>query len=169
MVQKTVGYFNGLNRAMEKIVKSLLARDSLCKLLYYDDDNPLSQPNLTPEQKDSLLRSKLRNIPDYPFTDEKGSFIIIAFDTFNINDTNPKFIDQTFGIDIYCHKDLWHIVDGRLRPFVMLDEVHQILEESNMFGIGRVKFIGSSLNVLTPEMMGYVVKYRNIDFDRVDR
>ena len=163
---KTTGYFSGLNKAMRKIVLSLLNRDALCKLFYYDDFDPLSKPSLTQDEKDHLLETKIATIPTFPFEDYKGSFMIFAFDTFNINDTNPKFINQTFGIDIYCHKDLWKIANGQMRPFLILDEVHQILEDSNMFGIGRVKFITSSMNVLNSEMMGYITKYRNIDFDR---
>ena len=45
---------------LQIIAKRLLANEELVKLLYYTDKDPLSQPNLTPEQKEkeTLLSSK---------------------------------------------------------------------------------------------------------------
>lgn len=166
MENKNVGFFYGLNKSMEKIAKCLLNSNNLCKLLYYDDDNPLDNLDLTVQQKTELLDKKFSIVPIVDFSDEKGSFLIIAFDSFNLNDFNPKFIDQSFSINVYSHKDLWKVKNGKLRPFLILNEIHQILEDSNMFGIGRVKLLGGSLEILSANMMGYSLKYRNIDFDR---
>jgi hypothetical protein len=47
---------------------------------------------------------------------------------------------------------------------MILHEIHQILHDNRTLGIGRVKFVSSQLNVLNPEMAGYIVRYDNIDY-----
>ena len=46
-----------LGENLQKIVKRLLANDELVKLLYYEQDDPLSQPALSPKMKEQEVYS----------------------------------------------------------------------------------------------------------------
>lgn len=158
-------YFYKLNISMNEIVKCLLANEKLCKLIFYDETNIDDKPNLTNEQKDELIEKRLRTVPNIDFDDKVKTFIIIGFDDFSLNSTNPEFINQSISITIYCHKDIWKINNGQLRPFLILNEIHQVLCGSRDFGIGRLMLASGGLSVLSSEMAGYIIKYISTDFN----
>lgn len=159
-------YFFKLNHILNNIVKILLENDKFCKLLYYDSIDALNKDKLTNEQKDNLINTRLRTVPNIQFDDTVRSFIIIGFDDFTQNLNNPEFIDQTVSITLYCHKDIWHLKEGKLRPFMLLNEIHQELFKSKLFGIGRLWLGAGGLSILSPEMSGYIIKYNVINYNK---
>lgn len=164
--ESNIQYFFKLNTILNDIVKCLLENDNFCNLLYYDTADALNERKLSNEEKDNLLNTRLRVVPNIQFDDSVRSFVIIGFDDFSLNVDNPEFIDQTISITIYCHKDIWKLKGGKLRPFMLLNEIHKVLNYNKSFGIGRM-FIGAGgLSILSPEMSGYIIKYQVINFNR---
>lgn len=91
--------------------------------------------------------------------EEVKSYIVISFDNFTPNQSNPQYRDCTIMIDIICHTDYWDIGNYRQRPLKIAGYIDGILNESRLSGIGTLQFIGGSELVLSDELSGYCLIY----------
>lgn len=87
------------------------------------------------------------------------SYLVISFDNFVPNATNPKFRDCIVMIDIICHTDYWDVGNFRLRPLKIAGYIDGILNESRLSGIGTFQFAGCNEIVLSEELSGYCLMY----------
>lgn len=97
-----------------------------------------------------------------PEHEEIKSYIIISFDNFTPNMTNPYYRDCTVNFDIICHTDYWDIGDYRVRPLTIAGYIDGILNECHLSGIGTFNFIGCNELVLNEDLSGYTLSYRAI-------
>jgi len=97
--------FLSVEKDLNLIISMMLKNDRLQKLLYYTTSDALQRPNLTEEQKLSLFGQKgnIRILPRIEIVPEINNFIVISFDTFAPNGTNPQFRDNTIVFTIVCH------------------------------------------------------------------
>ena len=91
--------------------------------------------------------------------EEVKSYIVISFDNFVPNATNPEFRDCVVMIDILCHTDYWDVGNFRLRPLKIAGYIDGILNESKLSGIGKFQFMGCNELVLSEELSGYCLMY----------
>lgn len=157
-------FFYELNLVLNSVAKKLINNENLCKYLYYNEKNPLEQPELTIEQRTELMDKKIFTIPRTPFTDEQGSSIIIGLDRFESTNTNRTFIEYRIEFNVYSHVDLWTLERGLLRPYMILHEIHQMMQGDRTLGIGRLQFGGCRLSILDDSIAGYTTSYDNVDF-----
>lgn len=94
--------------------------------------------------------------------EEIKSYIIISYDNFTPNDTNPYYRDCTITFDIMCHIDYWDIGDFRQRPLKIAGYIDGILNNEKLSGIGILNFMGCSELVLNEEFAGYSLAYRAV-------
>jgi hypothetical protein len=94
--------------------------------------------------------------------EEVKSYIVISFDNFVPNATNPEFRDCVVMIDILCHTDYWDVGNFRLRPLKIAGYIDGILNESRLSGIGKFQFMGCNELVLSEELSGYCLMYSAI-------
>ena len=94
--------------------------------------------------------------------DEIRSYIILTFDDFTPNATNPQFRDCTVYIDVVCHLDYWKLNNYQIRPLKMVGFIDGILDNSRLTGIGTFQFIGCNMNRFDYDLNGYTLKYRAI-------
>ena len=94
--------------------------------------------------------------------DEIKSYLIITFDNFAMNATNPEFRDCTVYIDIICHTDCWELTDYQLRPLKIAGYIDGILDGERLSGIGKFYFMGCNHQVLNEDLSGYTLIYRAI-------
>lgn len=94
--------------------------------------------------------------------EEIKAYIIISFDNFVMNATNPEFRDCVVNFDIICHTDCWDIGNYRLRPLKIAGYIDGILNETKLSGIGRFHFLGCSQLILDENLSGYTLSYRAI-------
>ena len=92
------------------------------------------------------------------FPDVK-SHIVISFDNFTPNATNPEFRNNTISFDVICHTDYWDIGNCRLRPFKIMGYIDGILDNSKLSGIGTLHFLGAQELILNQELSGYTLTY----------
>jgi hypothetical protein len=90
------------------------------------------------------------------------SYIIISFDNFTPNYTNPEFRDCTVSFNIICHTDYWDIGNYRLRPVKILGYIDGILNNEKLSGIGTLNFIGANELILDENLSGYTLMYRAV-------
>lgn len=94
--------------------------------------------------------------------EEVKSYLVISFDNFVPNATNPEFRDCVVMIDIICHTDYWDVGNFRLRPLKIAGYIDGILNECKLSGIGTLQFLGCNEIVLSEELSGYCLMYSAI-------
>lgn len=155
--------FATVEKDFEIILERFLSNQNLLKLLYYTDADCLSKEDIT--SADDLIAISDQNIRITPYFDipeNKGSFIILTFDDFSPNATNPAYMDNFIVIDILCPKGTWSMNDYMQRPFRIMHEVQKLLDKQKLNGIGVVNFLGAKLLNLG-EIAGYQAIYSVIN------
>ena len=104
----------------------------------------------------------------FPEHEEIKSYIVISFDDFTLNDTNPEFRDCTISFDIICHLDCWDIGNYRLRPLKIAGIIDTLLNNSKLSGIGTLNFLGCGQIQLDENLAGYTLLYRAIHMTEGD-
>ena len=91
--------------------------------------------------------------------EEVKSYIVISFDNFVPNTTNPEFRDCIVMIDVICHTDYWDIGNYRQRPIKIAGYIDGILNGTKLSGIGSFNFSGCNELVLSENLSGYCLVY----------
>lgn len=111
-------------------------------------------------RKDGYIKLEPKiSIPEH---EEIKSYILISFDNFFPNATNPQFRDCTVTFDILCHTDYWDIGNYRLRPLKIAGYIDGILNNARLSGIGTFQFAGCNELVLDQTFSGYTLMYKAI-------
>lgn len=102
--------------------------------------------------------------------EEVKSYILISFDNFIPNATNPEFRDCTVSFDIICHTDYWDLGGFQLRPLKIAGYIDGLLNNCRLTGIGTFQFLGCSELILDENLAGYTLMYSAIhgSDDRID-
>lgn len=94
------------------------------------------------------------------YVDEKAkSYIVISFDNFVPNATNPAFRDNVIEFDIICHFANWQLDGFDLRPFKIAAEIDSMFNNTHLSGIGTLEFLASTQTVLNENLAGVVLLY----------
>ena len=157
--------------AMEKdfalITDKLLSDQRLLKLLYYTQPDCQKGPDLTAQQKLSLIGKQIRIVPKIDIIQDCPNYVIISFDNFTTNAENPKFRDCTINFDILCHPDHWNLGNFQLRPYKIAGEIDRLFNNQKLTGIGEVHFVTGNNLVLNDQLMGLTLIYQAI-YDGAD-
>ena len=94
--------------------------------------------------------------------EEVKSYLIITFNEFTPNSTNPHFRDCTISFDILCNSDYWDLGNYRLRPFKIAGYIDGLLNDCKLSGIGKLNFMSCSEIFLDENLCGYNLSYRAI-------
>ena len=102
--------------------------------------------------------------------EEVKSYILISFDNFIPNATNPQFRDCTVSFDIICHTDYWDLGGFQLRPLKIAGYIDGLLNNCRLTGIGTFQFLGCSELILDENLAGYTLLYSAVhgSDDRID-
>lgn len=154
--------FLSVEKDMSLITSYLLKNERLKKLLYYTTPDCLSKPNLTDEETVSLIHKNIKIVPKLYVDGSVLNYVILNFDNFILNKTNPEFRDNVVEFDIICHFDQWNLQDFQLRPYRIAAEIDSMLNNQKLTGIGRLEFMGTSQILLTDEYAGLCLMYQAI-------
>ena len=91
--------------------------------------------------------------------EEVKNYIVISFDNFTPNSSNPYYRDCVVMIDILCHTDYWDLGNYRLRPLKIAGYIDGILNNTKLSGIGKFQFAGCNELVLSETLSGYCLVY----------
>lgn len=139
-----------------------LKNKRLKKLLFYTTRDPLKEPNLTDEQTYGLFGEQIKIVPKLQIDKKVLNYVIISFDNFTKNATNPEFRDNIISFDIICHFDQWHLRDFQLRPYRIAAEIDSMINEQHLTGIGTLHFLGANQIILNDEFAGISLMYQAI-------
>ena len=154
--------FLSIDKDMGIITKQLLGNERLKRLLYYTTKDAIHRPNLTEEQSVELFGKNIKNIPKLYVDGSVLNYIIIGFDNFTPNRTNPEFRDNIIEFDIICHYDQWTLDDFQLRPYRIAAEIDSMFDGKHLTGIGETEFLGANQIILTDEFAGLCLMYRAV-------
>jgi hypothetical protein len=99
---------------------------------------------------------------EYKEHDPVQARMVLSFNNFIPNDTNPEFRDCTVSFDIICHTDYWDIGNFRIRPLKIAGIIDGILNNNRLTGIGTFQFMGCNELVLNEDLSGYTLMFRAI-------
>ncbi len=156
-----------LGKNMQKIVKYLMGNDNLIKLLYYNEtSDPLSQPNLTAEQKSTLIFNKLiKMVPRLdPQKTDKSQVAVMARQAKTLSG-NSEFRTIEISIEIFVPLSQWIINNDNLRPYAIMGEIQESLADKNVNGLGRIRGGDFEYNFGTDEMSGFMQTFYITEYE----
>ena len=154
--------FLSMEKDMGIIVNKICENERLKRLLYYTSPDAIDRPNLTDDQMYELFKKNIRIIPKLTIDGTVRNYLIISFDDFSQNNTNPEFRDNVLEIDIVCHFEQWPLKDFQLRPYRIAAELDSMLDKTHLTGIGELEFEGANQILLTDDYAGLCLSYRAI-------
>lgn len=157
--------FLSINKDLDIIINRILKNERLQKLLYYTNATPLDQDNLNEDERLSLLTNNIKIVPKLYIDGSVLNYIIVSFDNFVPNSTNPEFRDNIISFDIICHFDQWQLKDFNLRPYRIAAEIDTLLNNTHLTGIGTLQFLGCNQLLLNEEFAGVSLMYSAIHGD----
>lgn len=154
--------FLSIEKDLEIVVNHLCKNERLKRLLYYTTPDAIDKPNLNDEQMIQLFKKNIKLIPKLYVDGSVLNYVVISFDNFIPNDTNPEFRDNIIEFDIVCHYDQWHLKDYQLRPYRIAAEIDSMIDKTHLTGIGKLEFLGGNQIILTDEYAGLCLMYTAI-------
>ena len=154
--------FLSMEKDASLISNMLLRNERLKKLLYYTTPDCLDRKILTEDQSLELFGKNIKLVPKLYVDNSVLNYIILSFDNFTPNMTNPEFRDNIIEFDIICHFDQWQLKDFQLRPYRIAAEIDSMFYEKHLSGIGLLHFLGASQMILTDEYAGLCLMYQAI-------
>ena len=176
LVKKIQSSFLSCEKDTETILRRLFIEsrphsDVLKKLLIINTKDCLTSNNQRYQDKINSLNIKdlldqqyIRLSPKLKFGEheEVKSYILISFDNFVPNESNPEFRDCTVTFDVICHTDYWDLDNYQTRPLKIVGFIDGILNNTRLSGIGKFHFLGCNELILDENLSGYTLMFRAI-------
>ena len=154
----------GIN--LQKIVSRLLANDELVKLLYYENDDPLTGTALTQEAKQKEIFEKLiKTVPRVGTKDTAKSVIVVYVQKASKISGNKEFKNVRILVDVIVPLTQWYIKDSNLRPFAILGKIQESLDDKTINGLGKISGGDFELNFVTDDVICYQQVYEITEYD----
>lgn len=147
------------------IANKLMQNQKVCRLLKYQVRDPFSEKYDNVDGTE-LINKQILIVPKiYDDSTEKMSYITAIFDDFVVNQINPEFKVSTLRFDIACPYDEWLLNERTLRPYLIMQEIDTMFNESKMAGIGTLQFWRADNLTLSPWIGGYSMRYKINEFN----
>lgn len=154
--------FLSVEKDLDLISSGMMKNQRLKKLLYYTIPDALDRPSLTAEQDAEVAKNNIKIVPKLYVDGSVLNYIIIGFDNFVPNASNPEFRDNIVSFDIICHFNQWNLGDFKLRPYKIAAEIDSMFNNKHLSGIGTLQFMGASQLILNDEFAGLSLMYEAI-------
>lgn len=154
--------FLSVEKDMEIITDKMLKNERLKRLLYYTTKDALDKPDIGEDASLELFGKNIRIIPKLQIDGTVLNYIIISFDNFSPNSTNPAFRDNIISFDIICHFDQWPLGGFSLRPYKIAAEIDSMFNKKHLTGIGELEFVGANQLIINDEFAGVSLLYQAI-------
>lgn len=154
--------FLSMNKDLGIIIDAFLKNKNLKKLLHYTIPGALNMSALSEEDSVKLIGKNIKIVPKLYIDGSVLNYVIIGFDNFTTNATNPEFRDNIVSFDIVCHFDQWQLEDMQLRPYRIAAEIDTMFNDKHLSGIGTLQFLGANQIILNDEFAGLTMMYSAI-------
>ena len=154
--------FLAMEKDLQLITDLMFKNKRLKKLLFHNVPHALKERDLTEEETYALFGKNIKIVPKLYIDGTVLNYIIISFDNFTPNATNPEFRDNVISFDIICHFDQWQLQDFELRPYRIAAEIDSMINDKHLTGIGTLQFLGANQIILNDEFAGLSLMYSAI-------
>lgn len=154
--------FLSVEKDLDIITSTMMKNERFKKLLYYTTPDALERSSLSNKETAELFSKNIKIVPKLYIDGSVLAYVIITFDNFTPNATNPEFRDNIVSFDIICHFDQWDLNDFKLRPYKIAAEIDTMFNNKHLTGIGELQFLGANQIILTDEFAGLSVMYAAI-------
>ena len=154
--------FLSVEKDLELIVNKMLKNERLKRLLYYTTKDALDKDDISKEASLGLFGKQIKIVPKLSIDGEVLNYIIISFDNFTPNATNPEFRDNIISFDVICHFDQWTLGGFKLRPYKIAAEIDSMFNGKHLTGIGNLELMGANQLILNDEFAGFTLMYQVI-------
>lgn len=151
--------FLSVQKDLNLIVSKIMQNDRLKKMLFYTTKDCLDKPKLTEDETLDLFGRQIKIVPKLEIDSDVLNYLIVTFNDFIPNATNPEFRDNIITFDIICHIDQWQMKDFQLRPYLIAAEIDTMFNGKHLTGIGDLEFITTKQFGISSEFMGISVIY----------
>ena len=154
------------------IANKIMQNQKICRLLKYQTRDPFKEidPYTNKPQPDvngeDLIHKQILIVPKvFDDSTEKMSYVISVFDDFAVNTLNPEFKISTVRFDIACPYNEWLLNERSLRPYLIMEEIDKMFNQTKLKGIGNLQFYRADNLTLSPWIGGYSMKYKINEFN----
>lgn len=154
--------FLSIEKDMSLIVDMILKNSNLKKMLHYTTRDCLLKPDLTEDESLELFNKNIKMVPKLYVDNSVLNYLIIGFDNYSKNKSNPEFRDSIIEFDIICHFDQWQMKDFQLRPYRIAAELDSMFSNRHLTGIGTLQFLGAVQQNYTNEYAGLCLMYQAV-------
>ena len=154
--------FLSIEKDIDIITSRIWSNKRLQKLLHYTVPNALNKPDLNEDEQIEIFQRNIKIVPKLYIDGSVLNYIILSFDEFTPNATNPEFRDNIISFDIICHFDQWKMQGFELRPYRIAAEIDTMLNDTYLTGIGKLHFLECNQLLLNDEYAGLNLKYAAI-------
>ena len=162
-MESKVKYGQEIGPNLIKLGRSLTKNQNLLMLLENQDLDPLNREK-HPNEIDGLklLNDLIRFVPLLT-ADEKDDQNVKAKIAILCDKGQPQVNIDNENLDIliyvYCPFEQWLIAGDQLRPFAIMSEIRQSIQDKRINGLGEIKYEGFNLSLLTEEMSAYAMRF----------
>lgn len=161
------------SRPYSDVLKKLLIINTKDCLTATGEKEVAIQKHIDSKNLKTLLEEQyIRLEPKITFEEHEDikAYILLSFDNFTPNATNPEYRDCTVAFDIICHTDYWGLDNFQQRPLKIVGYIDGILNDTKLSGIGRFHFLGCNQLSFNEDLSGYTLMYRAVhDVDGDDK
>lgn len=157
-----VKYGQELGPNLMKIAKKLVKNENLLMLLENTDLDPLNKEK-HPEHLDGLkFLNNLIKVKPLLTAEEQTtkSKIVILFDSGDVSSSNSDNENINLIIAVYCPFEEWLITGETIRPFAIMSEIRQTIQDKRINGLGEITYQGFNMSTITEEMAAYTMRFR---------
>ena len=155
--------FLSIEKDLSILAQKILKNENLKKLLYYTTSNAQERANLTLDESYGLFGRQIKIVPKLEIDKDILNYLVISFDNFLTNDTNPEFRDNLIYFDIVCNFTNWQLKDFQLRPYRIAAEIDSMINNKHLTGIGTLQFLGATQILLNDDFGGVHLLYKTIN------
>ena len=146
--------------SLQKIVTRLMTNQNLLKLLYYTDKDPLNHDDLTQEQiKNEIYDKFIKFVQRIGPNETANSLIALRVVDGQKTKENGEFLSISISVEVFVPLTQWAIKNSNLRPFAIMGEVQNSLNNKIIDGMGKMIGGDFQLNFLTEEISCYEMEF----------
>lgn len=150
----------GMPKDAALIMNKIMGNQDILKLLCYGTRDWRSKPNVTADQVAEMFKTKqISSVPKIKIDKIEKTYLRLTYGSIVRNGSNPQYRDNTFGIDIVCHYDIWELGDFDMRPYRLAGEIDSLLDGTRLTGIGKLEFITCNPYIYDEEFAGVSLTY----------
>lgn len=154
-----MAYFKDIGMKMNKVIQMLLSSQDLAKLLYYNEYDPLSQPDIS--NTGSLINTKIFPYLKYPDAETTaGSRLLLYFRDIQSYKKNIGFRELKLFIEVLCHEEVW-LVDSNIRPFLIMEEIDKLFNHGEVeeLSIRHIEYMTADIKKYSEYFDGFFMVY----------